>query len=60
MEYNGAAHQPLIGFKKDYDSAGMETLYGTVPEIGIDMRLIGLIKVWLDETYSEVRIGRPS
>jgi hypothetical protein len=43
----------FIGLNTDYDSAGKGNLYSIVPEFGIGKRLVRLIKVCLDETYSE-------
>jgi hypothetical protein len=35
-----------------------EVLYNILIEFGIPMKLIGLIKVCLNETYSKVHIGK--
>ena len=57
-EYNEAVHQLYIDFKKAYDSVRREILYNTLMEFGIPMKLIGLIKMYLTETYSRVRVGK--
>jgi hypothetical protein len=46
-----------IGLNKDCDSAGKGNLYRIVSEFGIGIRLVRLIKVCLDETYSDCWIG---
>jgi hypothetical protein len=56
-EYNETAHQLFI-FKKTYDSVTREILHNNLPEIGAPMQLVRLIKMCLNETYSEVRIGK--
>jgi hypothetical protein len=53
-EYNKAVHQLFINFKKAYDSVRMEVLYNILTEIGIPMKLVRLIKMCLNETYSRV------
>jgi hypothetical protein len=59
-EYNGTVHQLFIGiyFKKDCDSVRRKTLYNILIEFGIPRKLVGLIKMCLNETYSRVRIGK--
>jgi sorting nexin-29 len=57
-EYNGTVHQLFIDFKKAYDSVRREVLYNVVIEFGIPRKLVGLIKICLNETYSTVRIGK--
>jgi hypothetical protein len=44
--------------QETYNSAGKETLYNIVPEFGIHMELVWLIKLCLNETYSKVCIER--
>jgi hypothetical protein len=56
-EYNGTAHQLFIDFKKAYDSVWREALYNILIEFGIPRKLVGLIKMCLNETYSRVRTG---
>jgi hypothetical protein len=57
-EYNGTVHQLFIDFKKAYDSVRREALYNVLIEFGIPRKLVGLIKMCLNETYSRVRTGK--
>jgi hypothetical protein len=57
-EYNETVHQLFIDFKKAYDSVRREVLYNILIEFGIPMKLVRLIKMCLNETYSKVRIGK--
>jgi hypothetical protein len=57
-EYNGTVHQLFIDFKKAYDSIRREALYNILIEIGIPRKLMGLIKMCLNETYNRVHIGK--
>jgi hypothetical protein len=57
-EYNGTVHQLFIDFKKAYNSVRREGLYNILIEFGIPRKLVGLIKMCLNETYSTVRIGK--
>jgi hypothetical protein len=41
-----------------YDSVRREVLYNILIEFWIPMKLVRLIKMCLNETYSEVRIGK--
>jgi hypothetical protein len=50
-------HQLFIDFKKTYDSVKREVLCNILLEFGIPKKLVSLIKMCLNETYSEVRIG---
>jgi hypothetical protein len=36
----------------------MEVLYSILIEFGIPMKLVRLIKMWMNETYSRVRVGK--
>jgi hypothetical protein len=47
-----------IDFKKDYVSIKTEVLYNNLLEFGIGKKLVRLIKMCLNETYSKVRIGK--
>ena len=58
MEYNAAVHQLFIDFKKAYGSVRREVLYNILIEFGILMKLERLIKMYLTETYSRVRVGK--
>jgi hypothetical protein len=57
-EYNGTVHQLFIGFKKAYDSVKREVLYNILLEFGIPKKLVRLIKMCLNETYSRARVGK--
>jgi hypothetical protein len=57
-EYNGTVHQLLTDIKKAYDSVRREVLYNILIEFGIPRKLVGLIKMCLNETYSTVRVGK--
>jgi hypothetical protein len=58
LEYNGTVRQLFKDFKKAYDSVRREALYNILVEFGIPRRLVGLIKMCLNETYSRVRIDK--
>jgi hypothetical protein len=58
LEYNETAHQLFVDFKKVYDSVRREVLYNILIEFWIPMKLVRLIKMSLNETYSKVRIGK--
>jgi hypothetical protein len=51
-------HQLFIDFKKAHDSIKREVLYNILLEFGIPKKLVRLIKMCLNETYSKVRIGK--
>jgi hypothetical protein len=53
-----AVHQIFIDFKKAYDSVRREVLYNILIEFGIPMKLVMLIKMCLNETYSRVRVSK--
>jgi sorting nexin-29 len=57
-EYNGMVHQLFIDFKKAYDSVRGEVLYSILTEFGISRKLVGVIQMCLNETYSTVHIGK--
>jgi hypothetical protein len=57
-EYNGLVHQLFIDFKKAYDSVKREVLYNILLQFGIPKKLVRLIKMCLNETYSKVRISK--
>jgi hypothetical protein len=56
-EYNGTVHQLFIDFKKACDSIKREVLYNILLEFGIPKKLVRLIKMYLNETFSKVRVG---
>jgi len=51
-------HQLFIDFSKAYDSVRREVLYNILIEFGISLKLVRLIKMCLNETYSRVRAGK--
>jgi hypothetical protein len=54
LEYNGTVHQLFIYFKKKCDSFRREVLYNIPTEFGTHTKIVRLIKVCLNETYSKV------
>jgi hypothetical protein len=56
-EYNETVPQLFIDLKKTYDSTRREVLYNIIIEFGMPMKLFGLIKICLIETWSKVHIG---
>jgi hypothetical protein len=57
-EYNQTEHQLFIDFKKAFDSVRREVLYSILIEFVVLMKVVRLIKMCLNETYSKVHIGR--
>jgi hypothetical protein len=51
-------HQLFIDFEKAYDSVKRPVLYNILLEFGITKKLVRLIKMCLNETYSKVRVGK--
>jgi hypothetical protein len=51
-------HQLFIYVKKAYDLVRREVLYNILIEFGFPMKLVKLIKMCLNETYTRVRIGK--
>jgi hypothetical protein len=58
LEYNGTVHQLFIDFKKAYDSVKREVLYNILLEFGVPKKLVRLIKMCLNETYSKVHVSK--
>jgi hypothetical protein len=52
-EYNETVHQLFIYFKKAYESVRREVLYNILIEFRVPMKLVRLIKMRLNETYSK-------
>jgi hypothetical protein len=52
-EYNETAHHLFLDLKKTYESVRREVLYNIVIEFGVPMKLVRLIKMCLNETYSK-------
>jgi hypothetical protein len=57
-EYNETVHQLFVDFKKAYDLFRREVLCSILIEFGVPLKLVGLIKICLNETHSEVCIGK--
>jgi hypothetical protein len=51
-------HQLFIDFKKAYDSIKREVLYNILLEFRIRKKLVRVIKMRLNETYSKVCVGK--
>jgi hypothetical protein len=49
-------HQLFIDFRKASDSVRRKVLYNNLIEFGIPIKLVRLIKICLNETYSKVRV----
>jgi hypothetical protein len=48
----------FIDFKKAYDSVRREVLYNILIEFGVPMKVVRLIKMCFNKTYSKVHIGK--
>jgi hypothetical protein len=57
-EYNGTVHHLFTDFKKAYDSVRRDVLYNILSDSGIARKLVGLIKICLNENYSIVCISK--
>jgi hypothetical protein len=51
-------HQLFIHFKKVYDSVERDILYNILLEFCVSKKLVRLIKIYLNETYSKVCVGK--
>jgi hypothetical protein len=58
MEYNWTVRWLFIDYEKAYDSVRTEEFYGILTEFGICMKLVRLIKMCLNGTYSKICIGK--
>jgi hypothetical protein len=57
-EYKERVYQLFVDLKKVYNSVRREVLYNILIEFGVPMKLVRLIKMCLNETYSKVHIGK--
>jgi hypothetical protein len=57
-EYNGTVCQIFIDFKKACDSVKREVLHSILLEFDIPKKLFRLIRMCLNETYSDVHAGK--
>jgi len=57
-EHNEAVHQLFINFKKGYDSVRREVLYNILIETGIPMKLVRVMKMCLNDTFSRAQVGK--
>jgi hypothetical protein len=57
-EYSEAVHQLFVVLKKEYDSVRREVLYNIFIEFGIPLKLVRLIKIFLNETYGRDQVGK--
>jgi hypothetical protein len=57
-EYNEAVNQLFVDFKKAYDSVSREVLYNILIGFGIPIKIVRLLLMCLNETYSTVRVGK--
>jgi len=57
-EYSVAVHQLFIDVKNAYDSVKREVLYNILIEFSVPLKLVRLITMCLNETYSRVQVGK--
>jgi hypothetical protein len=57
-ECNGTVHQLFIEFETEYDSVKREGMYSILTGYNRPVKKVNLIKMYLNETYSNVRIGK--
>jgi hypothetical protein len=55
--YNETVHQQVINFRQDYVSFRRKILYNIIVVFGVPTKLFSFIKMCLNETYEEVRVG---
>jgi hypothetical protein len=55
---NQRVHHLIVDFEKAYDSVRMEVLYNILIELVVPMKLVRLIKMYLNEMHSKVHIGK--
>jgi hypothetical protein len=57
-EYDETVHQLFIELKKAYDSVRRKVLYIILTEFGVPMKLVRLTKMFSNEMYSKVNMGK--
>jgi hypothetical protein len=57
-KYNKTVHHLFTDLKKAYHSVKGKVLYNILIEFGVPMKVVGLINMCLNETYSKVCIGK--
>jgi hypothetical protein len=57
-KYSERVYQLFIDFKKTCDSMRRQVFHNILIEFGVPMKLVRLIKMCFNETYSKVRIGK--
>jgi len=57
-EYSEAVHHLFINLKIAYHSVRREVLYNFLIEFDVAMKLVRLIKMCLNETYSRFQVGK--
>jgi hypothetical protein len=57
-EYNETVHRLFIDFRKAYDSFRREVLYSILIMFWVPMKLVRLIKMYLNEIYSNVHTSK--
>jgi hypothetical protein len=58
LEYSGTVHQLFIDLYKAYVSLRREIFYSIFTEFGVPMKLVRVIKTCLNETCTNVCIGK--
>jgi hypothetical protein len=59
-EYNETVHQLFIDFKKAYDSVSREVLYNILTEFGVPMKLVRLIKMYIEDQLQVFESEQPN
>jgi hypothetical protein len=57
LKNSKAVHCLFTECKKAYDTVRTEVLYNILLEFGVNMKLVRLVKMNLNETFSKVRAG---
>jgi hypothetical protein len=56
--YKGTVHWLFVDFKKACDSAGRDVLHKILINFGVLMKIVKLIKMYLNENCSKIHIGK--